>query len=202
MKKIKIIIKDNNKYAEVAWLVDKSKYLKEIIGLRNRIKLKKIIPYDQFKSTRIFYCNPNKKQRIELERLSERLEILETHNWDGMNNEEIINIERSIKEINDSKTNFQKSIKEIQNLFGIGNSFKDVIIKSVVCNEIREIDLKNPSNFFTIKKIRLKRKWYWMHKKYSYTQIIKRDKKHKNLVRNSVISAINKYKSFLTVLRK
>lgn len=198
-EKVRIRINDSHRYAEVAWLVDQRRFLKEIALLRIRIKLKRIIPYVQFDISKKFFCNPNKKQREELCNLKERLELLESHNWKGVNDEEIKTAEGRIKEINNAELNFQKSIEEILNLYGKSNDYKNVVLRALICKEVRDQDLKIPSHFAFIKHIRRNRKWYWMYREYKkYSLVVKMDKKHKDLVIRSVISAINKYKSFLS----
>ncbi|MCL4417343.1 MAG: hypothetical protein M1365_11700 [Actinobacteria bacterium] len=212
--KIKIKIKDDLAYAEVAYILDQDGLLEDIHEIRKCWGLNKnLVPYDEFDSWRQF---PH-----DLPLSSKATSLL----YEAKDNlEDDLPKTKEIAYLN----TVEFEIEQLLRKQGISPSFNDLILRALACDEIRDKDWDNveltkkdfkygkwiyeASNVFfplerfynrdTKQEIRRDREWYWLHKRgKSYREIARETKQRGHIevdrFRDNVKRQIGRYKDFL-----
>jgi len=134
---IKIKIADIYKYSQVAYLVDRDDFLKDIVKTRKLLKLKDLIPRKDF-------------------------ELIEEVQTDYVNN--LFELKISIDKSPEYKrrANIFKKKLEIENFlslifkkYKIADDLSNIVVYSILCNEVWDKDLNIGASFFPGDEIQL-----------------------------------------------
>ncbi|MBI5356674.1 hypothetical protein HZB78_03600 [Candidatus Collierbacteria bacterium] len=200
---IKIKISNKRRFESVSTLVDRTDFEELVVFLRNKIGLtNKLIPYehfDQFYKSLDYHLNS--EELSEYNQMIDEMELLENRNQKTPEEAKTYSILRQeIRRWQNPKHNFLTRLDKYLSDHKIASGYKTVVIKAIVCGEIKENDFTLSVVSKGLRNIDRDRRWYWVNRRLSgakrmgYMKIAKRHKEYLRTVEN----AIKTYASRLT----
>ena len=192
---IKINIENKRKFAAIATLVDRTQFIEQVSFLREKLSLsKQIIPNEEFDK---YYAHGldyslDTDQIGYYNKMVEELEFLKSRNWHNEFDEEIRKLKTEIDGWQDPKHNFLSDVDQILRKNEVDEKYRFVVIKAVICGEIREEDFPYQVTSSYVENIIRDRDWYWLNKRrverMGYSKISKKFGEHIRTVENAVKS--------------